>query len=133
MTAYASSQPVAGNWKVWTAVAVGSFLGTESRYLLGLLLPEPDGMFPWTTFGINVAGSLLLGCLTGLWTSRPASPRWLQAGLGPGLLGSFTTFSAVSLVGVTEPSLLLPYLGLSLLAGLVAAAAGLWFGQRRAA
>ncbi|GAB3532727.1 hypothetical protein GCM10027403_05550 [Arthrobacter tecti] len=103
------------------------------RYLLVLLVPEPAGTFPWNTLSINVLGSLLLGWLTGLWGTRSGPPRWLQAGLGPGLLGSFTTFSAVALVSVLETELLVPYLGLSLLLGLAAAAAGVILGQRSGA
>ncbi|MHA7245993.1 fluoride efflux transporter FluC [Arthrobacter tecti] len=121
------------SWRTWTAVAVGAFIGTEMRYLLVLLVPEPAGTFPWNTLSINVLGSLLLGWLTGLWGTRSGPPRWLQAGLGPGLLGSFTTFSAVALVSVLETELLVPYLGLSLLLGLAAAAAGVILGQRSGA
>lgn len=120
-------------WGAWTAVAVGGFTGTESRYLLGLAFPE-DGAIPWTTLTINVAGSLLLGLLTAFWAERPGTAFWLRAALGPGLLASFTTFSAVALVidqlaaqGRHDAWLL--YLGLSLAAGLAAAVAGLYTGQ----
>lgn len=118
-------------WQVWTAVAVGGFLGTEARYLLGLFLPDAPGGFPWTTLSINAAGSFALGWFTGRWASAHQGKLWLRAGLGPGLLGSFTTFSAVSLAAVLEPDLLLPYLAASLLLGLSAAAAGLAAGQGR--
>lgn len=133
MTAQSHPVPDRISWKIWVAVAVGGLGGTEARYLLGILIPESAGTFPWTTLGINVAGSFLLGWLTALWATGPREPRWLQAGLGPGLLGSFTTFSAVSLATATEPALLLPYLGLSLALGLAAAAAGIALGQRKAA
>lgn len=133
MTAPHSAYSARSGWLVWMALAVGAFIGTESRYVLGILLPETTGAFPWTTFGINMAGSFLLGVLTGSWTARPGTARWLEVGLGPGLLGSFTTFSAVSLIGVTEPELLLPYLGLSLAFGLAFAVAGVVVGQRAAA
>lgn len=131
-----SSSPVArerSGWKVWGAVAVGGFAGSEGRYLLGALFPEQVGSFPWTTLTINVVGSFLLGWLTVLWSGGLQGPRWVRAGLGPGLLGSFTTFSAVSLTAVTEPALLLPYLGCSLVLGLAAAATGIALGKRQAA
>ncbi len=116
---------------VWFAVAAGGFLGTEARYLLGLLFPELAGAFPWTTLAVNVAGSLVLGFLTSRWAARPATPRWFEAGLGPGLVGSFTTFSAVTLALATAfPGLLSAgYLGLSLLLGLGAAALGMALGR----
>lgn len=133
MTAHPHALPGRIGWKIWAAVAVGGFVGTEARYLLGLLFPETPAVFPWTTLGINVAGSFLLGWLTALWAGGTREPRWLQAGLGPGLLGSFTTFSAVTLTVVTEPALLVPYLAVSLAVGLAAAAAGIAAGQRAAA
>jgi len=125
---------------VWTAVAVGGLLGTEARYGLGLLFPE-DGGIPWTTLAINVTGSLLLGMVTAFWTERPGAQVWLHAGLGPGLLGSFTTFSAVTiaidqLAAAGRHDVWLAYLGLSPAAGLAAAVAGLVLGRvlaRRAA
>ena len=119
---------------VWTAVAVGGLLGTEARYGLGLLIPEATGVLPLTTLGINVVGSLLLGIVTAFWTERPEAPAWLHAGLGPGLLGSFTTFSAVTiaieqLAAAGRHEVWLAYLVLSLAAGLAAAVAGLVLGQ----
>lgn len=121
-------------WTVWAGVAAGGFLGTLLRYILGQLVIERPGELPWTTFGINVLGSFLLGWLTARWAAPSAgTPRWLRAALGPGLLGSFTTFSAVSLTGVTSPSLLLPYIGVSVAAGVGAAAVGMALGRRQAA
>lgn len=131
MTAQPDALPAPLGWKVWTAVAMGGFAGTEARYLLGLLFPEPPGAFPWTTLAINAGGSFLLGWLTARWAGT-RGPRQLRAGLGPGLLGSFTTFSAVSLAAVIEPALMVPYVGLSLALGVSAAAAGIIVGQRRA-
>ncbi len=72
------------------AVAAGGAVGAATRHLLGLWVP--DAGFPWTTFGINVAGSFLLALLPALAFVR-ASPVWTAA-LGPGLLGGFTTLSA---------------------------------------
>lgn len=119
-------------WKIWIAVAVGGFLGTEARYLLGVLFPEQPDAFPWTTLAINVGGSFLLGWLTALWSAGAPGYRVMRAGLGPGLLGSFTTFSAIALTTITTPALLVPYLGMSLVLGLAAAASGIAVGQGKA-
>ena len=118
----------------WMAVAVGGLLGTEARYGLGLVFPEDGGGVPWTTLAINIEGSLLLGLLTSFWAERAAAPSWLQAGLGPGLLGSFTTFSAVviaidQLAAAGSHHVWMAYLGLSLAAGLAATVAGLVLGH----
>jgi CrcB protein len=53
------------------------------------------GVFPWGTFVINVAGSLLLGVLVGLrlYHGLPDAPL---AVLGIGFCGAFTTFSTVT-------------------------------------
>lgn len=120
--------PVPG-WQAWVALAVGAFIGTELRYGLGLLFPEPTGGVPWTTLSINVAGSFVLAALTSLWMARPHTSFWLRAGIGPGLLGSFTTFSALvstldQLARQGFHTTWILYLGLSLLFGLAAAAAG---------
>jgi len=121
---------VAGpGWRAWTAVAVGALAGTELRYGLGFLFPDAAGSVPWTTLTINVLGSFVLAALTTLWIARPHTAFWLRAGIGPGLLGSFTTFSAV-VFSVDQQArsgqhiTWLIYLGLSLLLGLGAAAAG---------
>lgn len=116
-------------WRAWLAVAACGFLGTELRYGLGLAFPDGPGAVPWTTLLINVAGSFILAALTTIWIARPQTAFWLRAGLGPGLLGSFTTFSAVmfstdQLLRAGEHRAWLLYLALSLALGLAAAGAG---------
>lgn len=116
-------------WRVWTAVAAGGLLGTELRYVLGLLFPDQPGDLPWATLGINIAGSFVLSALTTVWIARPHTAFWLRAAIGPGVLGSFTTFSAVvfstdQLTRTGLPVLGLLYVGLSVLLGMAAAAAG---------
>lgn len=129
MGSYWTSALKAPGWKAWLAVAAGGLAGTELRYGLGLLFPEHPGSLPWTTLAINVSGSFVLALLTTLWIARPRTSFWLRAGIGPGILGSFTTFSAVVFavdrqIRDGQPSLWILYLGLSLILGLGAAAAG---------
>jgi CrcB protein len=115
------------------ALVVGGLVGTGLRLGIDALLPHGDDQFPWSTLLINVLGSFALGALVArLW---PVAPHWLKAGLGAGLLGSFTTFSAlaVSLVTLAEAGEWLlgaGYLATSLVAGLGAAALGLLLGRR---
>ena len=73
------------------AVALGGATGAVLRWWLGEAFPDGGG-FPWTTFAINVSGSLVLGMLlvVGAVRRRPV----LAAALGPGVLGGFTTLSA---------------------------------------
>lgn len=111
------------------AVAVGGLLGTALRLAADLAAPHLVA-----TFVVNVVGSLALGFLVArLW---PVAPAWLRAGLGAGLLGSFTTFSAVALGAVeltaTGSGLTaLGYVAASVVGGVVAAAIGLRLGARR--
>jgi len=72
------------------AVALGGAIGAVLRWALGEAVPDGAG-FPWTTFGINLSGSLVLAWLPVLDSVR-RRPR-LAAGLGPGLLGGYTTLS----------------------------------------
>ncbi|MCB5273890.1 putative fluoride ion transporter CrcB [Arthrobacter sp. SO5] len=126
---HAVTRPGLPGWRAWAAVAAGGLIGTELRYGAGLVFPEASGAVPWTTLVINVVGSFVLAALTTLWIARPHTAFWLRAGLGPGLLGSFTTFSAVvySVDQLSRGGLhgtWLAYLALSLVLGLGAAAAG---------
>jgi len=119
------------------AVALGGLLGTGLRLACDLAFPHADGELPVETLIVNLLGAFALGWLVGgLWT-RPAIPDWLKAGLGSGLIGSFTTLSAVmaSLLVLTregEEWLAALYLLVSVIGGLVLAAAGLKLGSRLA-
>lgn len=116
------------------AVLLGGMLGTGLRLLVDVLIPHGDAGFPVSTLLVNVIGSFALGLLVSrLWAH---APRWLKAGLGNGLIGSFTTFSALMVSLVAQASLGLwmlaaGYLVLSLVLGFAAAALGLRLGQLR--
>ena len=54
--------------------------------------------FPWGTLVVNVSGAWAMGTLTALAANGPGAwPPVLRQGLGAGLLGGYTTFSAFSL------------------------------------
>jgi CrcB protein len=114
-------------------VFVGGIVGTSARLLLDTVLPHSDTDFPTSTLLINVVGSAVLGFLVArVW---PTAAPWLRAGLGTGVLGSFTTFSAVvvALVTLVEDGRMMHaalYLGLSLVLGFAAALGGLRLGRR---
>ncbi len=78
---------------VYLAVALGGALGAVLRWALGDAVPDGAG-FPWTTFVINVTGSLVLAWLPAIGAVRRR--QVLAAALGPGLLGGYTTLSAYS-------------------------------------
>jgi CrcB protein len=114
------------------AVLVGVFgaAGAVSRYAIGTWVGVTS--FPWTTLGINVAGSFLLGLVL------VAGPVKLDAdmttALGIGFLGAFTTFSTFSseaqtLLRTDRTTTALVYIALSVVAGVAAAALGYVLGK----
>ena len=110
----------------WLAVLVGGVLGTGARAAIDLAAPDAH---PWPTLGINVVGALALGLLVArVW---PIAPEWLRAGLGTGVLGGFTTFSALALaVAQQADAESLAYAAASVVLGIAAAWAGLRLGGR---
>ena len=121
-------------WRDLLAVLVGGAVGTALRLGIDTLVPRGDTDFPVSTLAINTLGAFVLGFLVArVWLG---ATTWLRAGLGAGLLGSFTTFSAlaVSLVSLTAAGfgmLALAYLVATLVLGLAAAALGLRLGSPR--
>ena len=76
------------------AVLAGGFVGTSLRLAVDLLVVHEPTDFALSTLLVNVVGSFLLGLLVASSWRRLAP--WARAGLGAGLLGSFTTFSALT-------------------------------------
>ena len=116
------------------AVFAGGLVGTGLRLAMDLALPHADDAFPWSTLVVNLVGTFALGWLAGgLWT-RPSTPTWLKAGVGSGVIGSFTTLSAVmgslAVLGREgEAWVAGVYLVVSIVAGLAVAAGGLKLGS----
>ena len=118
----------------WLYVAVGGAAGAMVRYAAGQALGPPrPGAFPWHTFAVNVAGSLLLGLIM---TLVPADdPRHLRPLLAVGFCGGLTTFSTFSFetVGLLQArayGTALLYVGGSLLLALAAVVIGMHLGAR---
>jgi len=116
------------------AVLAGGLVGTGLRLGIDALVPHGDAGFPLSTLVINVSGSFMLGMLVSrVWS---VAPEWVRFGLGTGLLGSFTTFSALVasvflLTYFGQPLVALLYLACSLAGGVGAALLGLRLGRRR--
>src|SRR6187455_2538435 len=110
-------------------VAVGGTLGVLARYGIGRATLHHEALL-WSTVGINVVGSFLLGLLVAEhWFGRD-----LREGLGVGFLGGLTTFSTFSVQAVLEvdggrPETALLYVLASVLGGIAAAAAGYALGR----
>lgn len=79
-------------------VALGGAIGTGAREAISLALPPLDGV-PVAILGINVVGAFLLGLLLEsllLRGSDTGRRRSLRLFLGTGILGGFTTYSALA-------------------------------------
>ena len=75
-------------------VFIGGGIGSVLRYLVGKFLKMPASGFPWSTFSVNVLGSLIIGILMGVTLKNSALSDNQSLLLITGLCGGFTTFSA---------------------------------------
>ncbi|MDS1114294.1 CrcB family protein [Gordonia westfalica] len=112
------------------AVMAAGALGAVTRFVVdGAVKWRWPTITPWGTFVINVTGSALLGVLAGLVLFHGA-PHELQAILGTGFCGGYTTFSTASfeVVRLAENRQRLVaggYAVITLLASVAACAAGM--------
>ena len=112
------------------SVAAGGAIGAPSRYLVDrFVTSRHNGALPLGTIVVNISGSFLLGALTAV-----ALPRIPAAMLSTGFCGGYTTFSTfefetVRLLEERLAAQALVNIGLSLVAGLLAAAAGIALGS----
>lgn len=111
-------------------VALGGVLGALGRYALALALPSGD--WPWATLTVNLVGSLAIGLLV----PRLPDGSW-RPFLVTGVLGGFTTFSALaiettSLIDGGRAPLALAYVLVTVVGGLALAGAGARLAGRRA-
>jgi CrcB protein len=80
------------------SIALFGAVGALARYGLdGVISRRAPASFPWGTLAINVTGSLVIGFLFTLLTERLRVDPWLRSALTIGFLGSYTTFSTLSL------------------------------------
>ena len=120
------------------SIAVGGAVGALARYLVGEAWPTVPGVFPWSTFLVNVSGSLLIGVLIAALGVLVGHHRLVRPFLGVGILGGFTTFSSYAvqshaLVTSGHPAVAMAYLSGTVLAALLAAVGGVLLVRRVAA
>ncbi len=109
------------------AVGAGGAAGSMLRYLCSRSLPFL--IFPYSTLFVNILGCFLVGLLAGYFLKNNVQSS-LPLLLITGFCGGFTTFSAFTLESVKlaqkgQWALLFLYIGISVLAGLMAAFLGL--------
>ena len=72
-------------------LAIGAILGSSLRYSI-TLYSTAKKWTPYSTIGINVTGSFILGIITQLGVLNVLNPSMIVL-LGTGFCGSYTTFS----------------------------------------
>jgi len=109
-------------------VAAGAVVGGTVR--LAITWAWPESGYPWAVTLINLVGSVALGWFAG---AHGTGSRWWPF-VGPGLLGGFTTFSALAVTPFTselEPALSVGLLAVTIVGCALAAGAGRAIGRRR--
>ncbi|MBT2601499.1 CrcB family protein [Bacillus sp. ISL-53] len=81
---------------VYFLVGVAGTLGAILRYLIGVSL-FTNSSFPYATLSINLFGSFLLAWLTTRLFKKTSLSSTLTTAIGTGFVGSFTTFSTLSI------------------------------------
>lgn len=122
-------------WRRRLAILVGGCVGSGLRIAVGTFPVDPGG-WPWATLSVNLTGALLLGYLLVRFQQAATSTVLTIPLLCVGVLGSYTTFSALSaetwqLAATGETAMAVGYATTSLLAGLLAAVAGIRLAERR--
>ena len=110
----------------------GGCAGVLARALLELRIPDGSG-FPGTTFAINITGALVLAVLIESLAQRGSDVghrRRLRLLIGTGVLGGFTTYSALAvqtdgLVRSGQPEIALAYAAGTVAAGFVVSVLGI--------
>ena len=111
-------------------VALGGALGSVARYLLSMFVHRfVPPVFPYGTFVVNVAGCLLAGVLIARFEVHALDSPAARAFVFVGVLGGFTTFSALAadtfgLARSSEPLLAALNSGGQVVVGLIALWAG---------
>ncbi|MGP3533384.1 fluoride efflux transporter FluC [Microbacterium sp. RD1] len=120
------------SWAHLGLVVLGGALGTAARAGLAVVFDVPLGVLVVPL--VNVCGAFALGVLTGVLLRRAETPasRSLRMFLGTGVLGGFTTYSALAVESAGSP--LLFGLGMAgALGGTLAAWAGIVLARPRGA
>jgi CrcB protein len=115
----------------WPAVALGGALGTLARYGVDRGLPTASNHFPTATLLINLSGSLLIGLLLPLALAQATRRPLFRPFIVTGVLGGWTTYSALATDGATllksgHPFLAFGDLGATVFGGLALVSAGFY-------
>lgn len=120
--------------KTFLLVFFGGGVGSVLRYLTSVITQKfYNGTFPIATLTVNVIGCLIIGIMVGYFEKMNINPD-LKFLFITGFCGGFTTFSAfsmesISLIQNQQTTLAITYVLLSVVLGLIAVWAGLFFAK----
>lgn len=107
------------------AIFAGGVLGTSMRAGLGAM--AAGSVWPWSTLTVNIVGAFALGVLLEALIAAGPDDGWrrsVRLTLGTGVLGSFTTYSALAWESWTLGAWGVAYAIGSVVAGALAAWSG---------
>lgn len=84
-------------------VALSGAVGAVARYLVdGAVSERTGGSFPWGTLVVNATAAFLLGLAFAFFQTRIGGiPVWLRTTILTGLIGTYSTFSTLTLETLT--------------------------------
>ena len=113
-------------------IGLGGAIGSVARYIITRLIDNKvNSLLPYGTLAVNLIGSFLLGIIYMLALRKAGLTENGRLFLGVGFCGGFTTFSAFALenFNLLQQKLVgtsVLYISLSVVAGILALAAGVW-------
>lgn len=115
----------------WLWVALGGAIGASLRYGAGIWLFKPSGLFPWTTWIVNILGCFAAGVFFAFSQKYPVLQQEARLFLMVGILGGFTTFSSFGLESFQllkqgQMSLAFIYMASSVIVGVIALIIGFY-------
>ena len=117
----------------WVYLLGGGLVGTAGRYTISSAMARLSQPFPYHTLAVNTAGCLIAGFIIGLTDRAGAMAFEARMFWMTGLLGAFTTFSALIIETwrlLQDGQLALA--GTNLIGSAAAGLFALWLGARAA-
>jgi fluoride exporter len=122
---------------VYIYVGIGGAIGCLLRYFVSYFTFPTINYFPMGTLFVNMLGSFILGWFVAKVVPVQSVSNELKTGISTGIIGSFTTFSALSieviqLIQASRYLWVILYLSISVVCGLMLMSVGysLGFGKR---
>lgn len=123
------------NIRQFLFIGFGGMIGAIGRYSISISFQNSSNGFPFATLITNLIGCLLITFILNQHKIKRMLSREIHTALNVGIIGSFTTFSTVTIEIVTlwKQSLLhaLAYIFISFFGGLICCYIGYQLAQRK--